>query len=845
MTEIPQIPNKKGLRQQTSLRKLPITIMPNFTEELKSFPTVLVDWKQRDQFLSLIGNTDPVYAIFPKDKRKPCIHIKGKNSEQQIEKHLKRNKDVSLGVILGVAKPQPDDWGTKPEHINKAGYIRAWGASDAHIDYHNVFFAEGDPANMDPDEQVRLLHKAGLPAPSFTVYSGNKSVHPYWKINKCPADKWKNIQKRIIQLLKDKAPKLEVDENIKNPARVMRLAGGRHGKTKNLCEFRSIADHTYSWENFDNYLPELKEKNTPIYKEKKFSSDKGWLDRLKDKPEERRNHVIDMFKVLPIHEGTGQGRRGKICIPCLAGLVNEYGNEAISITNEAGWYGEEWDPAKEIPYLQDHQDCDLGTVVHWAREYGWIHPYDRPKGPKVINKNIKVDEVFPAEVSNSIQTVTTYLPYKDTLKILTFLHAVAPLVRLGTKIICNPYSDFAIPLNLYGCVIGESGSKKTPLFKLLLESPLSEVRKEIAKENFIAGQEYARDLAAYAKDKEGDKPERPAYPIVFTKDATKEALEKQLMDQEKSKLGLLRFNDELAGLIKSFGAYKQGKGGDEEFLLELYDGSGFHSARMEENRYCEETAVSILGGGQPEVLKKLQQGQDHNGKWARFVMDYCKAIPTKLATSGTAEERSKFNKAKSYLSFFITEVRSFRTNDLELSDEALERFADFEFSQQELSAQSSVKPAHKFIYNKSAGKVGRVAGLLHIIEKVQEKIKNKISQGDSYVDLPPDNIVQLGTVNKAINLVNYWDDVSIDTANKSTENSTDAMLKRLLTIAAKSKVPVPFTDIKAGLAFDHRLKYTTEEIFQLIQKLEDLDLGTISTGPRGGKRFKAEKPWPQ
>ena len=117
---------------------------------------------------------------------------------------IKRNKDVSLGVILGVAKPQPDDWGTKPEHINKAGYIRAWGASDAHIDYHNVLFAEGDPANMDPDEQVRLLHKAGLPAPSFTVYSGNKSVHPYWKINKCPADKWKNIQKRIIQLLEEK-----------------------------------------------------------------------------------------------------------------------------------------------------------------------------------------------------------------------------------------------------------------------------------------------------------------------------------------------------------------------------------------------------------------------------------------------------------------------------------------------------------------------------------------------------------------------------------------------------------------------------------------------------------------
>ena len=76
---------------------------------------------------------------------------------------------------------------------------------------------------------------------------------------------------------------------------------------------------------------------------------------------------------------------------------------------------------------------------------GYI-PMTEQKDQKVINKNIKVDEVFPAEVSNSIQTVTTYLPYKDTLKFLPFCTRFAPLVRLGTKIICNPYSDFAIPL---------------------------------------------------------------------------------------------------------------------------------------------------------------------------------------------------------------------------------------------------------------------------------------------------------------------------------------------------------------------------------------------------------------
>ena len=47
------------------------------------------------------------------------------------------------------------------------------------------------------------------------------------------------------------------------------------------------------------------------------------------------------------------------------------------------------------------------------------------------------------------------------------------------------------------------------------------------------------------------------------------------MDQEKSKLGLLRFNDELAGLIKNFGAYKQGKEEMKSSYLNFMTGLDF------------------------------------------------------------------------------------------------------------------------------------------------------------------------------------------------------------------------------------------------------------------------------
>ena len=94
--------------------------------------------------------------------------------------------------------------------------------------------------------------------------------------------------------------------------------------------------------------------------------------------------------------------------------------------------------------------------------------------------------------------------------------------------------------------------------------------------------------------------------------------------------------------------------------------------------------------------------------------------------------------------------------------EAQKVFSDYEFERQQLAANKNIKSAHANTYNKSAGKVGRVAGILWIMHQVQKKIKNKILQGDSYVDLPPENLVDISTVNNAIELVNYWDSVSIN-----------------------------------------------------------------------------------
>ena len=97
------------------------------------------------------------------------------------------------------------------------------------------------------------------------------------------------------------------------------------------------------------------------------------------------------------------------------------------------------------------------------------------------------------------------------------------------------------------------------------------------------------------------------------------------MDNEEAMLALIRFSDELAAIFKSFNQYNQWRGFDEEFYLELHNEGVFHSVGIGENRSVEESAVSIFGGLQPEVLKKLLICKDDNGLWARIIFDYCAA----------------------------------------------------------------------------------------------------------------------------------------------------------------------------------------------------------------------------
>lgn len=93
----------------------------------------------------------------------------------------------------------------------------------------------------------------------------------------------------------------------------------------------------------------------------------------------------------------------------------------------------------------------------------------------------------------------------------TYLAGISGLVKLGTSLCGNPYTDFVTPANLYVATVGRSGQKKTPLEKLLVRRPARELIREMAAENSRV-MEHWREQCKESKRKD----ERPRSRFRFT-----------------------------------------------------------------------------------------------------------------------------------------------------------------------------------------------------------------------------------------------------------------------------------------------------------------------------------------
>jgi hypothetical protein len=449
----------------------------------------------------------------------------------------------------------------------------------------------------------------------------------------------------------------------------------------------------------------------------------------------------------------------------------------------------------------------------------------------VEEAGLSLFDVLPQQLATSLSIVKENLPYDSLCVLVSFLTGVASMLRLGTSVTGNELTDYKVPINLYTILRAASGRKKSALQKLFVDQPASDVLLKVAQQN-------DRIMHAWREENRETKGrEKTAQPVsveIRINDYTGEAFVQALGKLDEVGRAVLVVREEIAGLFDSLNAYKSGKGADEQQLLELYDGHGFRSLRVgDKGRAFSRAAVNIYGTIQPDVLDGLLRNGDASGLWARFCFAAMPDMTKKLPTKSDPEMLKAFTDAQQYLKDVVSTVYELRAVNYRLDAQAMELFSDYELKKQEdaLSAKISAQAA---LYGKSAGKVLRFAGILHILEVVVNKLVGA-------------ELITATTLQKAIDIVDRQDRWTLACharlAGVTTETLTPFQ-RRLHTIAFKAKSPMSWTEIRQKMSSAERQGKDVRDAEEAMDKLVALGLGEVSRGPNGGLCYKALNPIP-
>jgi hypothetical protein len=193
---------------------------------------------------------------------------------------------------------------------------------------------------------------------------------------------------------------------------------------------------------------------------------------------------------------------------------------------------------------------------------------------------------------------------------------------------------WSAPPILWGAIVGESGTAKTPAFKLVMR-PVRERQRKALERHAEEMKRYEADLARWEKDMAAwkrdknaadDPPEKPDPPQAerfIVSDTTVEALAPILSANPR---GLLLARDELAGWIGSFDRYAgKGKAGaDSANWLSMFNAESIivdRKSGIPRTIHVPQAAVCVSGGIQPAILQRAL-GIEHreSGLAARLLL---------------------------------------------------------------------------------------------------------------------------------------------------------------------------------------------------------------------------------
>lgn len=214
-----------------------------------------------------------------------------------------------------------------------------------------------------------------------------------------------------------------------------------------------------------------------------------------------------------------------------------------------------------------------------------------------------------------IRAAQTCLPPDFTAT--AFLGVISGLIGRSYQMEMRPGYDWVESANLWGLIIGNPSSLKSPTIKAVSNmclAPLDAKEKTIYEEAVRAHKAFKKEAKKKNEDYDETDPIRKRF---HTDDPTVASLKKLFSSNPR---GILLRNDEASAQLQKFD--KDGCEGDRAFFLSCWSGQeSYHDDRMTRESLLDlSLCLAWMGGIQPNTIKQHLQQATHAGKGSDGLM---------------------------------------------------------------------------------------------------------------------------------------------------------------------------------------------------------------------------------
>jgi Protein of unknown function (DUF3987) len=660
--------------------------------------------KASTDFLSSIGHTERVYIRCLSPKNTPLIELEARGMTYKDKSDKTKKSTVNGYIDLQTGefsrrygkeyKPITDGWGHLQE-LNPQGYgiyfvVGHGGERNSDITHGSTLFHESDRATLEQQQQEidRISLEFGKPT---AVVQTKKSLHAYWGSSETISiDNLATHQRRWLQFSNCD------DSSLSDPAQLMRLPGFDHLAWNGTdfdrvqCQLLKLNDIKYSLAEFDRVLPEL---NIDRYCQLS-------LELTESDADDR--DIRSLAQYLPGFDNSGDKWIKAKC-PAHGGESSD----SLHIDSETGGW-------------LCHAGCKPSSVYNASKAVAVAagHRFEVVSINTELSQNLKeslnlkngkAPNLFGGELGNLLSIAAGN--FNIPVEILNFclLPILGSRIDARTKLLISPGTNFNVPAIRWCGLVGDTGSKKSPVISLLTD-PLSRQQIELYddyKEKKLA---YDAEFTNWKNMKPVDRGEQTVAPVsmldLYFSNFTIEALVDSIQHHPNS--GCMLMLDELAQFYKSLDMYRGGKGADRQEWLKIWNGYGIKNNRKSSGTIViPQTSIGILGGIQPETITNMVSGDDSqfDGLWNRFSFVGLPQFKTSAFTETPADLGIELDKVYRSLS-----EQPHQTHCLSIESKPLWEAWHDEIEDKVLSGSTGLV---KGTYAKFHGIAGRNALILH------------------------------------------------------------------------------------------------------------------------------------